>query len=131
MPLNSEDRVNAVEIAKQFQNMAGQVLSEAAEATGSAKTQGKFTIIDYEYGSYNYRGYDIANHFNEHAGFECDYSLYPSKEKQFHFFRHYLQQGNLKKVRNANEKELEELYVKCNFYSLVSHMYWAIRAIVQ
>ncbi len=29
MPLNFEDRVNAVEIAKQFQNMAGQVLSKA------------------------------------------------------------------------------------------------------
>jgi hypothetical protein len=39
---------------------------------------GKIYIIDYEYGSYNYRGYDIANHFNEHAGFECDYSLYVS-----------------------------------------------------
>ncbi|CAM6020278.1 unnamed protein product, partial [Sphagnum balticum] len=39
LPLNSEDRVNAVEIATQFQNMAGQVLSEAAEATDSAKTQ--------------------------------------------------------------------------------------------
>jgi hypothetical protein len=36
----------------------------------------KICIIDYEYGSYSYRGYDIANHFNEHAGFECDYSLY-------------------------------------------------------
>jgi hypothetical protein len=39
MPFNSVDRVNVVEIAKQFQNMVGQVLSEAAEATGSAKTQ--------------------------------------------------------------------------------------------
>ncbi len=37
---------------------------------------GKIYIIDYEYGSYNYRGYDVANHFNEHVGFECDYSLY-------------------------------------------------------
>lgn len=35
-------------------------------------------IIDYEYGSYSYRGYDIANFFNEHAGFECNYSLYVS-----------------------------------------------------
>jgi hypothetical protein len=39
---------------------------------------GKIYIIDYEYGSYSYQGYDIANHFNEHAGFECDYSLYVS-----------------------------------------------------
>jgi hypothetical protein len=39
---------------------------------------GKIYIINYEYGSYSYRGYDIANHFNEHVGFECDYSLYVS-----------------------------------------------------
>jgi hypothetical protein len=39
---------------------------------------GKIYIIDYEYGSYNYRGYDITNHFNEHARFECEYSLYVS-----------------------------------------------------
>jgi len=47
MPLNSEDRVNAVEIATQFQNMAGQVLSEAAEATDSAKTQVICVILWY------------------------------------------------------------------------------------
>jgi ethanolamine kinase len=64
------------------------------------KEEGKLYIIDYEYGSYSYRGYDIANHFNEYAGFECDYSLYPSKDKQFHFFRHYLSPGNPEKVRN-------------------------------
>ncbi len=38
----------------------------------------KIYIIDYEYGFYSYQGYDIANHFNEHVGFECDYSLYVS-----------------------------------------------------
>ncbi|CAK9228105.1 unnamed protein product [Sphagnum troendelagicum] len=92
------------------------------------KEEGKLYIIDYEYGSYSYRGYDIANHFNEYAGFECDYSLYPSKDKQFHFFRHYLSPGNPEK---ATERELEDLYAECNFFSLASHMYWAIWAIVQ
>ncbi|CAK9228508.1 unnamed protein product [Sphagnum troendelagicum] len=109
---------------------------------------GKIYTTNYEYGSYSYQGYDIANHFNEHVGFECDYSFwggkadvlyssqrltlilwhinvticarYPNKEKQFHFFRHYLQPGNLKK----------ELDVECNFDSLVFHIYWAIQAIV-
>lgn len=38
----------------------------------------KLYFIDFEYGSYSYRGYDIANHFNEYAGFDCDYSLYVS-----------------------------------------------------
>ncbi|PNX73573.1 putative ethanolamine kinase A-like protein, partial [Trifolium pratense] len=48
-------------------------------------------LIDYEYASYNYRGFDIGNHFAEYAGFECDYSLYPNMNEQYHFFRHYLQ----------------------------------------
>ncbi|KAL7189712.1 hypothetical protein ACSBR1_039367 [Camellia fascicularis] len=51
----------------------------------------KLYFIDFEYGSYNYRGFDIGNHFNEYAGYDCDYSLYPSKEEQYHFFRHYLE----------------------------------------
>ena len=36
------------------------------------------------------RGYDFANHFNEYAGFECDYSRYPSPGAQRLFFTHYL-----------------------------------------
>ena len=36
----------------------------------------KLYFIDFEYGSYNYRGFDIGNHFNEYAGYDCDYSLY-------------------------------------------------------
>lgn len=38
----------------------------------------KLYLIDFEYGSYNYRGYDIGNHFSEYAGYDCDYSLYVS-----------------------------------------------------
>lgn len=35
----------------------------------------KFYFIDLEYGWYNYRGFDIGNHFNEYAGFDCDFNL--------------------------------------------------------
>ena len=30
-------------------------------------------LIDFEYACCGYRGYDIGNHFNEYAGFECEY----------------------------------------------------------
>ena len=43
--------------------------------TCSDTSPDKVYFIDYEYASYNYRGYDIGNHFAEYAGFECDYSL--------------------------------------------------------
>lgn len=35
---------------------------------------GPLTVIDFEYGAYTPRGFDFGNHFNEYAGFECDYT---------------------------------------------------------
>ena len=40
-------------------------------------------LIDYEYGGYNYRAFDLANHFCEHCGFDCDYEKwYPTPAQQ-------------------------------------------------
>ncbi|XP_061992538.1 probable ethanolamine kinase [Rosa rugosa] len=88
----------------------------------------KLYFIDFEYGSYNYRGFDIGNHFNEYAGYECDYSLYPTKDEQYHFFRHYL---GTDKPQEVSDKDLEALYVEANTYMLASHLYWALWGIVQ
>lgn len=32
------------------------------------ESKGTVSFIDYEYASYNYQGFDIANHFNEFVG---------------------------------------------------------------
>ncbi|KAM7268790.1 hypothetical protein ACFE04_010956 [Oxalis oulophora] len=88
----------------------------------------KLYIIDFEYGSYNYRGFDIGNHFNEYAGYDCDYSLYPSKEEQYHFFRHYIKP---EKPEEVSDEELEAFYVEVNSYMLASHLYWALWALIQ
>ncbi|XP_010688024.2 probable ethanolamine kinase isoform X2 [Beta vulgaris subsp. vulgaris] len=90
--------------------------------------EGKLYIIDFEYGSYNYRGFDIGNHFNEYAGYDCDYSLYPSKDEQYHFFRHYLLPDAPQEVL---DDDLEALYVETNSFMLVSHVYWALWALIQ
>ncbi|KAG8372737.1 hypothetical protein BUALT_Bualt12G0097900 [Buddleja alternifolia] len=88
----------------------------------------KLYFIDFEYGSYNYRGFDIGNHFNEYAGYDCDYSLYPSKDVQYHFFRHYLKP---ERPNEVPDKDLEALYVETNSYMLASHLYWALWALIQ
>ncbi|XP_052199245.1 probable ethanolamine kinase [Diospyros lotus] len=88
----------------------------------------KLYLIDFEYGSYNYRGFDIGNHFNEYAGYDCDYSLYPSKDEQHHFFRHYLEP---EKPYAVSDKDIEALYVETNSYRLASHLYWALWALIQ
>ncbi|XP_061374829.1 probable ethanolamine kinase isoform X1 [Gastrolobium bilobum] len=88
----------------------------------------KLYFIDYEYASYNYRGYDIGNHFAEYAGFECDYDLYPNMNEQYHFFRHYIQPD---RPHEVSEKDLETLYVEANTYALASHLFWALWGLIQ
>ena len=53
---------------------------------------GDITIIDYEYGGYNFRAFDIANHFNEYAGFDFSKipSKFPNKDVRYSFIREYL-----------------------------------------
>ncbi|KAJ7978901.1 Choline/Ethanolamine kinase [Quillaja saponaria] len=88
----------------------------------------KLYLIDFEYGSYNYRGYDIGNHFAEYAGYECDYSLLPNKDEQYHFFRHYLQPDRPNEVP---DRDLENLFVEANIYLLAAHVFWALWALIQ
>ncbi|KAI4377345.1 hypothetical protein MLD38_014989 [Melastoma candidum] len=45
-------------------------------------------FVDFEYGSQDYTLY--IRHFIEHAGYDCNYTLYPSKDELYHFLRHYL-----------------------------------------
>ncbi|KAJ0238988.1 ethanolamine kinase [Hirschfeldia incana] len=85
-------------------------------------------LIDFEYGSYNYRGFDIGNHFNEYAGYDCDYTLYPTKEEQYHFIKHYLQPDKPDEVSNG---EVESVFIETDAYKLASHLYWAVWAIIQ
>ncbi|KAG6401613.1 hypothetical protein SASPL_138477 [Salvia splendens] len=56
------------------------------------ENEGKLYFIDFEYGSYSYRGFDLGNHFNEYAGSTTVITIciYPSQDEQFNFFRHYL-----------------------------------------
>ena len=54
-------------------------------------------LIDFEYGGCNYRGFDIANHWNEWAGGTQasmngvpDYRDFPSQEEQLAFCQAYI-----------------------------------------
>jgi ethanolamine kinase len=104
-------------------------------------------FIDYEYGAYNYRGFDIGNRksdkgygkvvkilvlilvvmnptdFCEWAGFDCDYSRYPVKNTQLQWLSSY--------QPNATQEELESLCVEANAFALLAHFYWTVWALVQ
>ncbi|EGF79672.1 hypothetical protein BATDEDRAFT_89060 [Batrachochytrium dendrobatidis JAM81] len=118
------------------------------------------SFIDYEYGCYSYRGFDIANHFCEWAGFDCDWSLYPTEQQQKAWLSTYWAQSfyiaslnntlpinisndsttttgakftfqQSKNVKAPTEEQLNALYKETLKFSLAAHFFWAVWALIQ
>ncbi|KAI8853963.1 kinase-like domain-containing protein [Chytridium lagenaria] len=85
-------------------------------------------FIDYEYGQYNPRGFDIGNHFCEYAGFECHYEFYPNEEKQKMWLTWYLKSSN---GSDPSSDDVDLIYAEVNKYALAAHMFWGVWALVQ
>eukprot|EP00128_Syssomonas_multiformis_P018404 Colp12_sorted_trinity150504_noHs@6209 len=90
-------------------------------------------FIDYEYGNYSYRGFDIGNHFCEFAGMEepVDYTRYPSKEFQYEWLRQYISAWNNVPDTQVEPHEIDKLYAEVNKFALAAHFYWGSWALVQ
>ncbi|XP_064198532.1 choline/ethanolamine kinase [Anguilla rostrata] len=103
----------------------------------------KLMLIDFEYSSYNFRGFDFGNHFCEWA---YDYTYdkwpfykenmenYPSREQQLHFFRSYLAEsgGYAESMTVEDRARVEEgLINESNRYALASHFLWGLWSIIQ
>ncbi|XP_061108924.1 choline/ethanolamine kinase isoform X2 [Conger conger] len=106
-------------------------------------TTEKLMLIDFEYSSYNYRGFDFGNHFCEWV---YDYTYdkwpfyketaanYPTREQQLHFFRSYLaESGGYSECTTPEDRARieEELIIESNRYALASHFLWGLWSIIQ
>lgn len=55
-----------------------------------ARDTNDLKIIDFDYVHRNYLLFDLANHFNEYTGLECDYARYfPQDSVIYDFLKHY------------------------------------------
>lgn len=99
-------------------------------------------LVDFEYSSYNYRGFDIGNHFcewvydythEEWPFYKAQPADYPTRGQQLHFIRHYL--AEVKKgetISQEEQRKLEaDLLVEANRYALASHFFWGLWSILQ
>eukprot|EP00761_Pharyngomonas_kirbyi_P007814 gb/GECH01007825.1/.p1 GENE.gb/GECH01007825.1/~~gb/GECH01007825.1/.p1 ORF type:complete len:266 (+),score=44.93 gb/GECH01007825.1/:1-798(+) len=86
------------------------------------------TFIDFEYCSYNYRDFDIANHFCEWAGLDLDFSRYPDIKHRRRFFRAYLAAIHGAEPQQNSLLIMEESVKQ---FRMICHLYWGLWAIVQ
>ncbi|KAJ3237562.1 Ethanolamine kinase [Chytriomyces hyalinus] len=90
---------------------------------------GKIDFIDYEYGFYRPRGFDLGNHFCEHTGFDCEWELYPTPEFQRKFLREYLEAYD--PLKPVTEEDMTRACAEANKFSLASNLGWGIWGLVQ
>ncbi|CAF2046487.1 unnamed protein product [Rotaria magnacalcarata] len=109
-----------------------------------------FTVIDFEYCSYNYRGFDIGNHFCEFMFdyksskawpfFNLDFTLYPNKIQQINFLSSYADaiissanektnEASLSTNNNNREELINQLMKEANYFALASHFFWTLWSI--
>lgn len=101
----------------------------------------ELVIIDFEFSSYNYRGFDLANHFLEwifdytNISYPFFYHFkenYPTVEQSHDFIRtylkklHKLEDGSDYLVSNA---EIEGIEKEIKVFSMLSHLFWALWSI--
>jgi choline/ethanolamine kinase len=106
---------------------------------GSEENEPELMIIDFEYCAYNYRAFDIANHFlewtydytnNKFPFFYYRPNDYPNSEQIDNFITSYL--SNVESDSNdvpINE-EKKQLLEEIKLFTLASHLFWGIWAIV-
>ncbi|KAM3968238.1 ethanolamine kinase 1 [Aphomia sociella] len=94
--------------------------------------EGTIAFIDFEYATYNYQAFDIANHFNEFVGLsieDIDYKRYPSKEFQTSWIKVYL--SEYLDVDTPSESEIKKVYTEVQRHALASHFLWGVWSLVQ
>ncbi|KAK1887185.1 Choline kinase alpha [Dissostichus eleginoides] len=104
-------------------------------------TTDRLMLIDFEYSSYNYRGFDFGNHFcewmydytyNQWPFYKATQENYPTREQQLHFIRAYLaQQRGHSDISKDQTQEEEAMIIEANRYALASHFLWGLWSIIQ
>jgi ethanolamine kinase len=105
--------------------------SSASNGSDEPETAATVSFIDYEYATPAPASFDIANHFAEWGGFDCDYSVMPTRSTRRAFLHEYLRSFSAHQNRTYKAAELEELFEQVDRFRGVPGFYWGIWALIQ
>lgn len=110
-------------------------------------------LIDFDYSGYNYRGFDLGNHFSEHIheydekfehGVIAKQENYPTREEQVIIAQSYLEsiQSMRQKVLSGELDHLkyncdydpgsvDQILLEANRFALAANFYWCVWSIIQ
>lgn len=102
--------------------------------TDVEKTTESVTFIDYEYATPSPAAFDLANHFAEWGGFDCDYNVLPTRSQRREFIAEYMRSyvSLLPPTQKLDEaSEAEKLFAEVDVFRGLPGFYWGIWALIQ
>lgn len=89
------------------------------------------SFIDYEYATPCPAAFDIANHFAEWGGYDCDYTMLPTKSIRHEFLRVYLESYKAHSDHPLSDTMLDVLHDEVDRYRGMPGLFWGIWALIQ
>ncbi|XP_044315907.1 choline kinase alpha isoform X2 [Drosophila rhopaloa] len=111
----------------------------ALDASFTTDNEPDLIIIDFEYCAYNYRGYDLANHFIEWT-FDYTNPQFPyfyhnssncaSVQQRRDFIVNYLKKYHDDENYNPTGQELDKVDAEIQFFTMLSHLFWSLWSVI-
>ncbi|KAG9783402.1 Ethanolamine kinase [Exophiala dermatitidis] len=89
------------------------------------------SFIDYEYATPCPAAFDIANHFAEWGGYDCDYNMLPTRSVRRQFLQVYLESYKAHSDIPVPNDMLDVLHDEVDRYRGMPGLYWGIWALIQ
>ncbi|KAK3354116.1 kinase-like domain-containing protein [Neurospora tetraspora] len=96
------------------------------------------TFIDYEYATPSPAAFDISNHFAEWGGFDCDFSVLPTRAQRREFITEYIRayyahqsEKNGTTADFDEAAEVDRLLNEVDVFRGLPGFYWGIWALIQ
>ncbi|KAH8329333.1 hypothetical protein KR074_008044 [Drosophila pseudoananassae] len=111
----------------------------ALDSSFTIDSEPDLIIIDFEYCAYNYRGYDLANHFIEwtfdytnpqYPYFHHNKSNYATGQQRRDFIVQYLKSYHDDENYSPKVQELEKVDEEIRFFTMLSHLFWSLWSII-
>ncbi|KAG5746105.1 hypothetical protein H9Q70_011199 [Fusarium xylarioides] len=105
------------------------------QESGDGSDVASVRFIDYEHATYCPRAFELANHFAEWTGFDCDYDLLPKTSTRRAFIAEYLTtHAELCREHNiptVNDASVDHLMRQVDDHRGFPGFYWGLCALIQ
>ncbi|KAK4507199.1 hypothetical protein PRZ48_000934 [Zasmidium cellare] len=120
--------------------LCGNVIVTETESTQNGTSKEKpVTFIDYEYATPGPAAFDIANHFAEWAGYDCEHDAVPTKSQRREFLKHYVGSFRYHSISDSDsiaveidfQKDIDTLYDQVERFRGMPGFFWGVWALIQ